>query len=191
MLVKRVSLSALAVLPAVGLAFVLPQVLGLLDDPQMRVVFLSATVVAALAAIALSLRPGSDDSDDGVSLFRPGTLRRARRDLPDSDAQRDHLLDALYPHGGADLPVSVRPAPDSFATARACALFQVMDRFGLAGLEQAGPAQLAELYLLDQVITADPGEAARIAQFFHNPSAVLDLRDQIAGTEAEAELVRA
>lgn len=111
----------------------------------------------------------------GPALLRRGGLRRARKDLPPIKDQRNALADAL----SAAVECRAEPeAPPTRATAIARILSRMLTGWQVSDLNELPPDLTAALTLLERLLTSDPGEAGRLAQFFQRPDLVLGLRDE-------------
>lgn len=163
----RLLLSGLAIGPALA-AVVLPlPVLG----TAVTVAIGGATGIYALVSSFKSTpNPKTRQSQ---SLLLPAAHRLA--DLPDIEAQRRSLNAAL---SHRDKNLHLCPPID-----RNGAIASILRRFLASWAarvpEVLAPDELADLWLLDQVLRASPGDAGRLAQLFLAPGAILALRDEV------------
>ncbi|SMX39248.1 hypothetical protein [Maliponia aquimaris] len=128
-------------------------------------------------ALFVSLRDGKQHPRRrGPALLTPATLRRRPRDLPPIGDQRRALAETLV----AAVDLRTEPdAPPTRATAVARILARVLDSWQMADTADLPRDLTITLTLLERLLTADPGEAGRIAQMFRRPDLVLALRDEI------------
>ncbi|KUF09460.1 hypothetical protein [Pseudoponticoccus marisrubri] len=161
-------------------------------SPALAVSVLPASVaglalggLGALYALVTSIR---------VSRARGGPSRRTllRRKLP------RHALDGLptVEQMRAELTLAVTepvlPEDAVFPTrperAVGQALSGVLARCAKPDPEALDEVSVRELYLFRQVLTAEPGEAGRLAQLFRRPELVLDVRQEIEAIAATREV---
>ncbi|WP_143595784.1 hypothetical protein [Tropicibacter naphthalenivorans] len=96
-------------------------------------------------------------------------------DLPSFAQMRESLAAALIP-ATRDME---RGFPMDRSTAIAQAHRQIMQAWGVDTPEALSRDETLDLYLLDQLLRATAPEAGRIAQMFHQPGVVLDIRAEV------------
>jgi hypothetical protein len=123
------------------------------------------TVFAALTAPLF-------DTSSQIRILHPSAARGTRDELPKPHMMRHFLARALQ------VPPPPKGVPHTLDESLARILAGGLPG-GPASVETIDEMRLTELFLLLRVMKTTPGDAGRLAQFFWNASAVLELRDGI------------
>lgn len=168
-MVYRLVLIGIAIGPAIAFVLMPFPVMGLSAGVALGSLGVAAAVVSAF-------RGGERPRRGGPGLLRGTTLRHPPEDLPTLADQRTALAATLL----RVIDIRAEPdAPPSRATAIARVLSRLLDNWQVSDVAALPRDLTMTLTLLHRVLTADPGEAGRIAQFFRRPDTVLSLRDEI------------
>lgn len=166
---QRIFLTGLALVPAIAAALPLSGF------------SVAMSGLGSAYALVASLRPQPDRVNRTSGRSRSDTLLRGplpkaeRAKLPNPSAISQELLRALACSQEFHIP----GAPLDRDTAIMRTLQGFMQGWKTLDLAKLSAAQRTELYLINTLLRADPGEAGRVAQLFARPDTMLDLRDEI------------
>lgn len=177
--VERIALSAAAVSPGLFLSVVDTDVLWLSIGWTAAALPALLALVLTAVAVGLSCKVVPVDPSGSLGLTRRRALAQLMPELPSAEAQRADLR--FYLSQGLAQPdiFAGTPEPDTLTRAIGTAVAKLMAARGLADLETAPKAALAELYLFCTVMRSSPGEAGRLSAAFVNPYQVLTIRDHL------------
>ncbi|MGH1415558.1 MAG: hypothetical protein ACRBB0_18865 [Pelagimonas sp.] len=167
---QRIVLTGLALIPAVAAVFPLSGIA------------LAVSGLGSAYALVASLRPQpirisrtTPGAHRATTLLRGPLPKSDRSALPDQSAISHHLMRVLAAANDFQPP----GVPLDRDTAIARTLSGFMQGWRTQNLSKLTASQRSELYLINTLLRAEPGEAGRLAQLFARPDTMLDLRDEI------------
>lgn len=164
----RLLLSGLAIGPALAAATLPLPLFGMAATLAVG----GATGIYALIRSLKTEDPSEDRKHE--DLLQPQAYRTLQ-DIPDTATLRETLIRAISHRD----PGALHNFPIDRDGAIARLIQRLLSAWDAHIPEALSTREMTELYLLDRLLRAEPGEAGRLAQLFCDPGAILALRDEV------------